>query len=106
MAAKKANNNGAVEKATFFVNTALDLLNYEKDIWNGPMYSSAFDLLMIKGSCAYSISVDSAISIFNNAIQQSNNRLHLYEACYYLIMAYLSQGKFEKVFEVLKNQNP
>ncbi|KAG2374250.1 hypothetical protein C9374_011087 [Naegleria lovaniensis] len=52
-------------------------------------------------NCEYVTNVDSAISIFNIALQKAKTRLHVFEACYNLEMSYLTQGKFEAVFELL-----
>lgn len=103
MAAKKAISCCAVEQATIFVNTALEMLQLEKDIWEDPLYPTTFELFMIKGNCEFVTNVGSAIDIFNTALQRAKTRLHVFEACYNLEMGYLAQGKFEAVFELLMN---
>lgn len=101
-AAKKAITSCAVEQAQTFVNTALDLLPYESDLWEGPLYNIAFDLLIAKGNCEYVTNIDAATLTFNSLIDKAKTRYHLYEACYYTAMAYVAHGKFEKVFDMFK----
>ncbi|KAG2382123.1 hypothetical protein C9374_005915 [Naegleria lovaniensis] len=103
-AAKKAINSGAVEQAQSFVDTAWTLLQQETNIWEEPFYNTAFELLIEKGNCAFASDIESGLSIFNIAILKSKTRLHLYEACYHSILAYLALGKYECVYEVLKNK--
>ncbi|KAG2382755.1 hypothetical protein C9374_005335 [Naegleria lovaniensis] len=106
MAAKKAINLGAIEQARTFVNIARELLLCENtNIWEEDsfLYNIAFDLLIAQGNCEYSSNIDSAISIFNSAIERSKTKHHLYQACYHAQMAYVSLGQFEKVFEILQS---
>ncbi|KAG2382760.1 hypothetical protein C9374_004727 [Naegleria lovaniensis] len=102
-AAKKAITTCAMEQAQSFVRTAMDLLQYETDIWEGPLYNTAFDLLIARGNCEYVKNIELAIETFNSLIQKSKTRSHLYEACYYTSMAYVALGEFEKVFDMFKN---
>ncbi|KAG2394059.1 hypothetical protein C9374_003823 [Naegleria lovaniensis] len=102
MAAKKAISSCcAIEQAKVFANTSLEILRLEKDVWMEPLYQTTFELFMIHGNCEYVTNVESAISIFNTALKKAKTRLHIFEACYNLEMCYLTQGKFEAVFELL-----
>ncbi|KAG2378726.1 hypothetical protein C9374_007874 [Naegleria lovaniensis] len=104
LAAKKAVNTCATEQAQVFVNTAIDFLKMEEqDVWEGSLYNTAFELLMAQGNCEYVTNVDIAIQTFNSAIQKAKTKSHLFEACYHAIMAYLSQSKYEQVYDVLSN---
>ncbi|KAF0973215.1 hypothetical protein FDP41_008422 [Naegleria fowleri] len=100
LAAKKAVNTCATEQAQVFVRTAFDLLNMENEI--STLYNTAFELLMIQGHVEYANNhVDDAIQIFHSAIHKAMTKHHLFEACYHAITAYLSQSKYEQVYQVL-----
>nr|CAG4708436.1 unnamed protein product [Naegleria fowleri] len=103
LAASKAINSGAIEQARNFVSIAKRILHYGTiDVWNDS-YDIAFKLLILEGNCEYETNLISAASLFNQAIDKSKNRLHLFEACYYSIMVHVSQGNYEDVFEILKH---